>query len=221
MSLSRGAIGIVLLLVVALLWVSSSFLIQYIFGEVHYDKPLFLTYISTSFFSIYLLPTACNRICFRRNSFVSPSADDNFSSEQVTKVYALNILQFGVLWLVANYLFNLALDRTSVASNSILSTLSNVFTLFLAAYLRIEKLSLLKFVYVLLNFVGVVSVTWSDSSSRGSRTLVGDTFSILSALFYSFYVLFLQAKLMKSSPLDISEVFGKQMWSILFSERDL
>ncbi|GJD11084.1 Uncharacterized vacuolar membrane protein [Galdieria sulphuraria] len=248
MPFTRSALGIVLLLLVAVLWVSSSFLIQYIFGKVNYDKPLFLTYISTSFFSLYLIPIFCNWLCcehktklvpgnnrtrcyeeetvvniskeeifqtaeastysFRDEASTVPQQDFGISSRSTLKNYALNILQFGLLWLTANYVFNLALDRTSVASNSILSTLSSVFTLFLAAYFRVERLSWVKFLYVLLNFVGVVFVTWSDNASRGSRTLIGDFFSIFSALFYSFYVLFLQIRLLHSSPLDISELFG-------------
>ncbi|GJQ15469.1 hypothetical protein GpartN1_g7260.t1 [Galdieria partita] len=245
MPFTKSALGIVLLLLVAVLWVSSSFLIQYIFGEVNYDKPLFLTYISTSFFSLYLLPVCC-RWVYNKHKKLGSTADINRLTEEETAVniqkeefshtadsspyqvgvlttsptelaisshstlrnYVLNILQFGLLWLTANYVFNLALDRTSVASNSILSTLSSVFTLFLASYFQIERLSWLKFGYVLLNFVGVVFVTWSDSALRGSRTLIGDCFSILSALLYSFYVLFLQVRLLHSSPLDISELFG-------------
>ncbi|KAJ9080190.1 hypothetical protein DSO57_1027721 [Entomophthora muscae] len=51
----RYAIGILLLLGVVVLWVSSSFLINHIFSKQEFNKPFFLTYFNTGTFSLYLL----------------------------------------------------------------------------------------------------------------------------------------------------------------------
>ena len=48
-------IGFSLLGLVVILWVGSSTLIQTIFTEIDFDKPFFLTYFSTSLFSIYFI----------------------------------------------------------------------------------------------------------------------------------------------------------------------
>ena len=56
--------GIFFLSMVILIWVGSSILIQMIFDseESQFAKPLFLTYFSTSFFTLYLIPLAFNLI---------------------------------------------------------------------------------------------------------------------------------------------------------------
>ncbi|EDW01662.1 solute carrier family 35 member F5 [Drosophila grimshawi] len=48
-------LGLAILLLVNLLWVSSSELIKFIYEDDRYDKPFFYTYFKTSMFSIYLL----------------------------------------------------------------------------------------------------------------------------------------------------------------------
>ncbi len=50
--------GIFYLTMVIIIWVGSAILIQMIFNsdESQYAKPLFLTYFSTSFFTLYLIP---------------------------------------------------------------------------------------------------------------------------------------------------------------------
>eukprot|EP01122_Echinamoeba_exundans_P013430 TRINITY_DN5863_c0_g2_i1.p1 TRINITY_DN5863_c0_g2~~TRINITY_DN5863_c0_g2_i1.p1 ORF type:complete len:445 (-),score=65.85 TRINITY_DN5863_c0_g2_i1:744-2078(-) len=51
---SRWAFGVFLLLLVVLIWVGSGNLMQYIFVDSKFDHPFFLTYFSTSLFSLYL-----------------------------------------------------------------------------------------------------------------------------------------------------------------------
>lgn len=70
----RYIAGVCALIVVVFIWVTSSFAVnvtleacckhnvilirvskQSIFGEQHYDKPFFLTYLNTATFSLYLL----------------------------------------------------------------------------------------------------------------------------------------------------------------------
>lgn len=50
----RFLFGIFLLLIVVVIWVFSSVLIQTIFQELEYDQPLFLTYVNTAMFFIYI-----------------------------------------------------------------------------------------------------------------------------------------------------------------------
>jgi hypothetical protein len=52
---SKKLIGVILILLVICIWVFSSEIIQYIFKNMNFKKPFFLTYFSTSLFSIYLL----------------------------------------------------------------------------------------------------------------------------------------------------------------------
>ena len=53
-----------------IIWVASAILIQAIFTEddTDFPKPLFLTYYSTSFFTLYLVPLLYNYITLRWRS---------------------------------------------------------------------------------------------------------------------------------------------------------
>ncbi|MCJ1417630.1 hypothetical protein MMC32_003974 [Xylographa parallela] len=53
--LARRTLGIVLLLITVLLWTVSNFLASTIFADNSFSKPYFVTYLNTSFFSLFLL----------------------------------------------------------------------------------------------------------------------------------------------------------------------
>ncbi|CDO92068.1 unnamed protein product [Kluyveromyces dobzhanskii CBS 2104] len=56
----KWTLGLLLLGVVVLLWVLSSFLINMIFEDNSYRKPFFITYVNTASFIFYLVPTFKN-----------------------------------------------------------------------------------------------------------------------------------------------------------------
>lgn len=51
----RLVLGLIVLLLVDIIWVSSSEITQYIYKNEKFDKPFFTTYFKTSLFSLYLL----------------------------------------------------------------------------------------------------------------------------------------------------------------------
>jgi solute carrier family 35 protein F5 len=51
----KRLLGLALLLSVVVIWTASSEAIQYIFEDTNFSKPFFLTYLSTSLFSLYLV----------------------------------------------------------------------------------------------------------------------------------------------------------------------
>jgi hypothetical protein len=59
-SVSQKLQGSVALTCVILIWVGSAWLIQLVFtsSDLNFDKPLFLTYYSTNWFMVYLIPMA-------------------------------------------------------------------------------------------------------------------------------------------------------------------
>ena len=50
----QHAAGLACLAAVVVIWVTSSEVIQYIFDNIDFSKPFFLTFYSTSLFSLYL-----------------------------------------------------------------------------------------------------------------------------------------------------------------------
>ena len=60
MTISKIVQGSIFLALVVIIWVGSACLIKYILtdGSIDFNKPLFLTYFCTSFFTLYLIPLA-------------------------------------------------------------------------------------------------------------------------------------------------------------------
>ncbi|CAG8432775.1 508_t:CDS:2 [Diversispora eburnea] len=93
----RYAIGIILLFVVVIIWVSSSFLTKHIFSQKEYNKPFAITYLNTASFSLYLLafifskkrPVDKQRILefnhalYDTNSQLSNDSNDSISNHSI------------------------------------------------------------------------------------------------------------------------------------------
>ncbi|KAJ8751804.1 hypothetical protein K2173_025992 [Erythroxylum novogranatense] len=101
------------------------------------------------------------------------------------------------IWFVTEYLSNAALARTSVASTTVLSSTSGLFTLFIGRLLGQDSLNAAKIIAVLVSMFGVVMTTmgktWATDDSQlnpsinGKRSLVGDLFGLLSAMSYGLF----------------------------------
>ena len=98
---------------------------------------------------------------------------------------------FSPFWFVANYLFNLSLGLTSVASNTILSTTSGLLTLILSIFLLKEAPDLVKFAAAALSLGGVACIALSDENS-GEDTLIGDFLALGGAAAYAIYSVLLK-----------------------------
>ncbi|KAJ6604764.1 hypothetical protein DFH09DRAFT_1123753 [Mycena vulgaris] len=132
---------------------------------------------------------------------------------------------FCFLWFIANWTVNASLDYTSVASATILSSMSGFFTLGIGRILRVEMLTLAKIVAVATSFSGVLLVSLSDSvqpqqpAGAASRPLahttelaphhmLGDILALISALFYALYVILLKVRIRSESRIDMQLFFG-------------
>ncbi|KIJ68330.1 hypothetical protein HYDPIDRAFT_106512 [Hydnomerulius pinastri MD-312] len=230
---SNYAIGICLLLVVVFLWTSSNFVTQYMFTG-GYQKPFLMTYLSTASFVLYLLPFYLRKIFgqgFARwkgtnyqplaaepesTAAQSSKPDDRLTPDETSKL----ALHFCFLWFVANWALNAALAYTSVASATVLSSMSGIFTLAVGRIFRVESLTLVKIGATLTSFGGVVLVSLSDSSSGPPSeptlntqafnllAVVGDVLALLSALFYAVYLIFLKVQIKEESRIDMQLFFG-------------
>lgn len=80
-----------------------------------------------------------------------------------------------MLFLLMQYLSNAALARTSVASTTVLSSTSGLFTLFIGALLGQDTLNLSKVVAVFVSMAGVVMTTlgktWAADDSQLNSSL--------------------------------------------------
>lgn len=298
----KWTLGLIMLTIVIVLWVMSSFLINLIFEDNLYRKPFFITYINTASFIFYLIPTFKNTIRkyfhdrnwsihkelilqeegdpvdtedvtsnygsinrrvsnnsthqsrnnsvahTRNNSFgqsrnnsiidvdnpngilllprnsVSSMISIRLSLKDTTKLSA----QFCVLWFLANFATNASLAYTSVASQTMLSSTSSFFTLFIGALGHVETVTKPKVVGSILSFLGIALVTQSDSLQRhlpikptghmpptepstdltSWQTMMGNLLAVAGAMFYGIYSTLLKIKVQDESMINMKIFFG-------------
>lgn len=147
---------------------------------------------------------------------IAPLKQENALSTREVATYGFCIAP---IWFVTEYLSNAALARTSVASTTVLSSTSGLFTLFIGAALGQDSLNVTKIVSVFVSMAGVAMTTmgktWaadeaaSSSSSNGGRSLVGDLFGLCSAMSYGlFTVLLKKFSGEEGERVDVQKLFG-------------
>lgn len=129
-------------------------------------------------------------------------------------------LEFCMLWFVANYLSSACLEYTSVASTTILTSTSGIWTLILGAIFGVERFSLRKLIGVTASLVGVILISTVDLSgesddNRGSfphktpsQIALGDSMAFISALVYGMYVTIMKRRVGDEEKVDMKLFFG-------------
>ncbi|XP_016992789.2 solute carrier family 35 member F5 [Drosophila takahashii] len=295
-------LGISILILVDVVWVSSSELTKFLYNEANFDKPFFCTYFKTSMFSIYLLVIGIlapwKESCERQNgnyAMMEQNADDeNYYSNQAvlgdptyvpirsphlaapatngtsnslsgtesddssvrsvrfSKMaevremsaheatdalmarlsYAASLrirrqkthhktaktaLLFCLLWFVANYFFQLALEMDETAMITLVSSTSSFFIICLAAVFPSasgDKLTITKVIAVAMNIGGVVAITMNDL--HDTKMTRGVLLALFSAFFYAAYLVFVKRKSDTEEKVDIPLFFGfVGLWNLL------
>ncbi|KAK9050808.1 hypothetical protein SSX86_001690 [Deinandra increscens subsp. villosa] len=158
------------------------------------------------------------------NPLVPKTKGDNVPLKHETMVTTREVAIYGFyiapIWFVTEYLSNAALARTSVASTTVLSSTSGLFTLFIGAFLGQDSLNMIKLVAVFVSMAGVAMTTmgktWAtddiataSSSSHGDRSLIGDLFGLCSAMSYGlFTVLLKKFSGEEGERVDVQKLFG-------------
>ncbi|GAB2215401.1 hypothetical protein Droror1_Dr00019784 [Drosera rotundifolia] len=149
-------------------------------------------------------------------------AEAHHPKKQERDPTAGEIMKYGFclapLWFMTEYLSNAALLRTSVASTTVLSSTSGLFTLFLGVFLGQESLNMAKVVAVFVSMAGVIMTTlgktWASDESQltassGKRSLVGDLFGLLSAMTYGLFTVLLKKFSGEDGErVDVQKLFG-------------
>lgn len=130
--------------------------------------------------------------------------------------------EFCILWFTANLVTNASLAFTSVASQTILSTTSSFFTLFIGAICHVESLSKSKVLGSFISFVGIIMVTKSDSHQRyqrhiadvsgddndAVRVLIGNLLALAGAVLYGVYSTLLKREVGDETRVNMKIFFG-------------
>lgn len=128
--------------------------------------------------------------------------------------------EFCSLWFAANYFAAACLEHTTVASATILSSTSSVWTLLFGALIGVERFSTRKLAGVVASLAGIVLISTVDLSGatdarRGSfphksarQLAAGDAMAFVSAVLYGFYTVLMKKRIGDETRVDVFLFFG-------------
>eukprot|EP00929_Paragymnodinium_shiwhaense_P032958 TRINITY_DN18196_c0_g1_i3.p1 TRINITY_DN18196_c0_g1~~TRINITY_DN18196_c0_g1_i3.p1 ORF type:complete len:412 (+),score=84.36 TRINITY_DN18196_c0_g1_i3:72-1307(+) len=129
----------------------------------------------------------------------TPDAGEGGRTKGGVRTYLIVAVSVAPAWMLANYVFNVSLDYTSVASNSVLSTTSNLWTMFFSVLLLGEKLNPIKVGAVAFTIAGAAIVSMVDAQQSQPKEAAspasswqGDALALFSAFMYGTYTILLK-----------------------------
>jgi solute carrier family 35 protein F5 len=129
-------------------------------------------------------------------------------------------LEFCGLWFLANYFVAACLTYTSVASSTILTSTSSIWTLIFGALVRVESFSFRKLFGVLASLAGIILISSVDLSgdndeNRGSfphksqhQIAIGDAMAFFSAVMYGVYTVVMKKRIGNEDRVNMPLFFG-------------
>jgi len=132
--------------------------------------------------------------------------------------------EFSMLWFLANYLGSACLEYTGVASATILTSTSSVWTLVFGARSGVESFTARKLMGVAASMCGIVLVSTVDltghaGENRGSfpekstaETAVGDAMALASAVVYGVYMTVMKLRVGNEQRVDVFLFLGFVGW---------
>lgn len=155
-----------------------------------------------------------------RRSVTSTTGSEEYLDMKSTARYSL---AFCMLWFTANYFAMACLQYTTVASTTILTSTSSIWTLIFGAMTRTEKFTWKKLCGVLASLAGIALISQVDLKSgdadtntgAGKRAIdefpdktpyelaLGDALALLSAAIYGFYTITLKKTTISAAPKSI------------------
>lgn len=219
MTLRQRFIGYLMLATVVFLWVGSSVTVQMIFEDVQFEQPVFITLFNSASSTCLLLPriAARSRCCCcggtdlevhddEKGRWRPPSDGADCSPLQILRLSA----SVGLLWLTAGFLFNMSLERTSVATNTVLSSSSSVFTFVFSVLFGGETFRWWSFGASAFSFLGCMVVITQTPTSTAANAVPNDGFGCALALLSACTFACVSVMLQKLAPkdLDVSAWIG-------------
>ena len=126
-------------------------------------------------------------------------------------------VEFCILWFLANYFVIACLKHTTVASSTILTSTSSIFTLIFGAMFGVEKFNVRKLIGVLASLAGIVLISSVDFSGKSSddehrghfpqktskELALGNTLALFSAVMYGIYTVFMKKRIADESAVNM------------------
>ena len=128
--------------------------------------------------------------------------------------------EFCILWFLANYFIAACLEYTTVASSTIISSTSSIWTLMIGAFLKVELFTVRKLIGTLASLAGIVLIssvdlTGNNDQDRGDfphkshrELAIGDILALISAVLYGVYTTMMKKRIGDESRVDMPLFFG-------------
>ncbi|KAL4110084.1 hypothetical protein PRIC1_001777 [Phytophthora ramorum] len=218
-SVWQWAVGCAFLVCVAIIWNFSSVLIQYIFNDLSFEAPFFLTSFSMALSSVnlpiyYVTKVWLPQLGGKESDLPQTKSETTSAPTQTPHDKATlrrTIIAAAIvapLWFVANFAYNESLNLTSVTSSTILSTTSTVFTLILAVWILKERFTWLKALGVALCMAGNCTTLANDSSDGTSESFWGNVCALIGAIMYGVYTTAIRKYLPDDAGMSVSLFIG-------------
>lgn len=214
--------GIILLIVSIGAWIVGLELVNDVLKGGEYRKPIFFAIITGSCFSLNLLYDVFNLVRVRLpevNECKSLLNTDKASEQENTSLSTREVLivafQIGTIYLLYNIFAMEALRFTSASNQTVIGSLTSVFTLLIGVLIKTERFSRIKVVCVAVSCCGVFLVNMSSVADQSGdhkytpkNPKLGNTLALGGALFYAFYLLTMKFKCGGSKTTNERRLFG-------------
>lgn len=185
-------LGVFFLVVAIASWIFGLELLNAVLKGDEYQKPWTLAYVTGSCFTLNLIPDIFGS---KQKQKRSPDELDNLQSAKLALVIA-------VIYYFYNLFVMLALQYTSASNQTVLSSTTSIFTLFIGIMLGIERFSIQKLFCIVISFCGVLLISWSDaglSNDSGNKFVpknpnLGNALAVLGALMYALYMIVMKVR---------------------------
>ena len=193
----RILLGHTFIVVVSAIWVVTSYISGALVGPDSHGSsvihPFLLTWLATSLFTLYLPVMHCSRL-IQGNSTSRKAVAESQEVPMNAAIWSTP------LWFLAQLSFNMSLARTSVTSNTIISSTSSLFTYCLSMLFLSEEFSTLKLGAIFATIAGTALITLSDSEiedagAAANSSAIGDVLVVFSAAFYGAYTVLMRVKM--------------------------
>lgn len=153
-------------------------------------------------------------------SRISTNASNDPNADLSVRETAWLSLEFCLLWFAANYLVKACLEYTSVASFTVLTSTSSIWTLLFGAIFGIERFSVKKLIGVLASLIGIilissVDLTGDNDDNRGKfphkspqQIAIGNAMAFVSAVLYGLYAVVIKSRINNEGHVNLPLFFG-------------
>lgn len=194
-------LGVILIIVAIVTWMIGLELVNLVLKDDTYQKPILFAYITGSCFSLNLVPEIV--LIFKRRPIYEPKFEYEPTQLSRREVLVLSF-QISIIYLLYNIATLSSLKYTSASNQTVLSSTTSIFTLFIGSHLKIDSFSIRKVICTCVSFIGVVLVNFSQSKNSHNEEnhnnlipknpRLGNSLAICGALMYAFYLIIMKVK---------------------------